>query len=170
MEIFSSKHDEKEKFFEPVRGSIAILIVKLLMILVLFDGIYSLIFYLLTLGISLPFDLHHHISELLFGLQLIKNILQMVLLLYVVLGWANNLYFFTDRHIVKRTGTLHVNEEMYHYDNIRSITINQSWLGKLFHYGDIILKTSASGGYQDDIVLTEIENPQKYQSMLRKLF
>ena len=170
MELYSRKQNKKGELFESVRGSTTVLIVKLLVIVVLFDGAYAFISYVLTLGVSLPFDLHHHISALLLGLQIIKNVLQIILTVNVVLSWANNLYFFTDRHNIKRTGILHVNEEMYHYDNIRSITINQSWIGKIFNYGDLVLKISASGGYQDDIVLTGIENPKKYQSFLEELF
>ncbi len=170
MELYNRRQNKKGELFESVRGSTTVLMVKLLVILVLFDAAYAFISYLLTLGISLPFDLHHHISELLLGLQIIKNVFQMILILNVVLACTNNLYFFTDRHIIKRTGILHVNEEMYHYDNIRSITVNQSWIGKVLNYGDIVLKISASGGYQDDIVLTGIENPKKYQSFLEELF
>ncbi len=172
MEVFNRKHEDCNHELEPIRGSITILTVKLLVLLVVFDGLYTFIFYVLNLGIPLPFDLQHHIhiSEALFGLQLINIIFQVVLLLNIILAWATDMYFLTEKHIIRRSGILHISEETYHYENIRSIAIKQSWLGKLFHYGDIFLKISASGGYQEDILLAGVENPQKYQAILKKLF
>ena len=174
MEFFNSRRMEKEMeeehVGEPVRGSSIVLVIKVLLVLILFDGMYSFIYYILSLGISLPFDLHHHTAILLFIMQLGKILLQLVLLLHVVLSWANNLYFLTDEHIIKRSGFFKVQEEIFHYKNIRSISIHKSWIGKLCNYGDILLKTSASGGYQDDIILSGIANPQKYREILKKYF
>ena len=174
MELFNNRRVEKkteeEHVGEPVRGSSIVLVIKVLLVLILFDGMYSFIYYILSLGISLPFDLHHHTAILLLIMQLGKILLQLVLLLHVVLSWANNLYFLTDEHIIKRSGFFKVQEEIFHYKNIRSISIHQSWIGKLCNYGDILLKTSASGGYQDDIILSGIANPQKYREILKKYF
>ena len=174
MELFNRRRidikEKKDYVTEPVRGSISVLIIKMLVILALFDGAYSIIYYVLNLGISLPFDLHHHAAILLLITQFVKTILQMTLLLRIVLQWANNVYFLTDEHIIKRSGLLKIQEETFHYENIRSITIHQSWIGKLFNYGDILLKISASGGFQDDIELSGIENPQKHKKRLQDLF
>lgn len=174
MELFNRRPiDAKTKgehVVEPIRGSVAVFIIKVVVILVLFDSIYSVIYYILSLGISLPFGLHHHAAILLLVTQFGKIVLQMVLLLRIVLSWANDIYFLTDEHIIKRSGILKVQEEIFHYKNIRSISIHQSWIGKLCNYGDILLKTSASGGYQDDIILSNIADPQKYKEVLKKYF
>ena len=174
MELYKSNHSENnydgKQIFEPIRGSIAVLAIRLLLILLLFDILYTLIYYLSTLEISLPFDLHHHIAVALFIMQILKTLLQMSMLLQVILSWANNLYFLTDQHIIKRSGVFNVTEELFHYQNIRSIAIHQTFIGKLCNYGDILLKTSASGGYQDDVALTGIDNPKKYEQELQKLF
>lgn len=174
MELFNNRRVNKETkdehVGEPVRGSSIVLVIKVLLVLILFDGIYSFIYYILSLGVNLPFDFHHHTAILLLIVQLGKITLQFVLLLHVVLSWANNLYFLTDEHIIKRGGVLKVQEEIFHYKNIRSISIHQSWIGKLCNYGDILLKTSASGGYQDDIVLSGIANPQRYKEVLKRYF
>ncbi len=169
MEMNSQKHDEN---YAPefIRGSIAILTIKFLLILFLPDALYGFAFYVFTLGIALPFDLHHHLSVLFFLLQIVKNLVQMGLFLKVVLLWANNVYCLTEKHIVKRTGIFSTSEEIYQYSNIRSVMINQSFIGKLLNYGDIYLKTSASGGYQGDIVISGIENPKKYKTILEKNF
>ena len=57
MEIFNSKHEEQKHAPEPIRGSIFILIAKLTAILLLFETLYGAVYYILSLGIPLPFDL-----------------------------------------------------------------------------------------------------------------
>ncbi|MBI3984341.1 MAG: hypothetical protein HY344_00150 [Candidatus Levybacteria bacterium] len=48
--------------------------------------------------------------------------------------------------------------------------------GGLYFYGgkysatEIILKTSASGGYQGDVVMAGIANPKKYKEIISKYF
>jgi len=170
MEVFNKRHETTEHTLEPVRGSLFLLSVRLAVMMLVFDLLYAGIFYIVTLGIALPFGLHQYVSAILFVIQIGKTFVATFLMVQLVLYWANNTYYFTEKHIIKRSGILNIKEEVFHYDNIRSIVINQSWLGKLLHYGDIILKTSASGGYQDDIRLTGIENPQKYEVMLKSLF
>ncbi|MEO6508975.1 MAG: PH domain-containing protein [Patescibacteria group bacterium] len=155
---------------EQIQGSIAILITKLVLTLVLFESIYSLTYYLLSIGFALPFDWHHHISVGLFVASLVKVFFQTYLVIWLVLSWSNNIYFLAGKHLIKRTGIFSSKEEISHFDNIRSISITQTFLGTLFNYGDITLKTSASGGYQGDVVLTQINNPKKYEEIIKKLF
>ena len=156
--------------FEPIRGSIVVLVTKLAAVLLIFEVAYAIADYIVTLGIPLPFDLHHHISLVLFIVQAVKIVLQLYLIVDVTLSWANSTYILAGKHIIRRRGILHVEEDVFHFDNIRSISINQSFLGKLFNYGDITLKTSASGGYQGDVVMVGIANPKKYEEILNKYF
>jgi len=174
MEIFNSKSNEPKKtvdqYIEPVRGSISILIIKVLLILFIFDSLYTIFFYVFSLQLNLPIDLRHHIALALVIIHIGKIILQIFLLLQVILTWTNSIYFFTNDHIIKRSGIFNVAEEIFHYQNIRSISIKQSLVGKIFNYGDILLKTSASGGYKNNIILFGIDNPKKYEEILNKFF
>jgi len=170
MDVFNKTHEITEHTHDPVRGSLFLLSFRLAVMMLVFDLLYAGVFYIVTLGIALPSNSHQYISAFLFVIQIGKTFIATLLMVQLVLYWVNNTYYFTEKHIVKRSGLLTIKEEVFHYDNIRSIAINQSWLGKLLHYGDIFLKSSASGGYQDDIFLTGIENPQKYEMILKKLF
>lgn len=164
------KSDEIKPGLEPIRGSTVVLVAKLTVILLIFELIYAVADYVVTLGIPLPFDLHHHASLALFLVEAIKIVFQLYLIANVTLSWANNTYYLAGKHIIKRTGILHVEEDVFHFDNIRSISISQSFFGKMFNYGDIILKTSASGGYQGDVAMMGIANPKKYEEILNKYF
>lgn len=168
MEIYNQHHEEGKCEHAPIRGSIFFLAIKLLVILLLFDVIYGVVYYILTLGIALPLDSHHHISILIFVLDVVKVITQVVLIINVSLSWANNIYFINGKHLIKRTGFINTEEDMYEFNTVRSVTVNQSWLGKIFHYGDISLKTSASGGYQVIVTISGITDPQKYEKTIKE--
>jgi uncharacterized membrane protein YdbT with pleckstrin-like domain len=168
MEIYNQHHEEGRCEHAPIRGSIFFLVTKLLVILLLFELIYGAVYYILTLGIPLPFDLHHHVAVVIFVLEIVKIMTQVFLILNVSLSWANNVYFINGKHLIKRTGIMNTEEDIYEFDTVRSVAVNQSWLGRIFHYGDISLKTSASGGYQVIVTIAGITDPHKYEKMIKE--
>lgn len=170
MQIYNQHHEEGKCEHAPIRGSIVILVAKLLIILLLFELIYAGAYYILNLGIPLPFDLHHHVTLVLLILETIKILTQVFLILNVTLAWANNVYYINGqgKHLIKRTGIINTKEDLYEFDTVRSLTVNQSWLGRIFNYGDVTLKTSASGGYQAILTIAGIQNPQKYEQMIKQ--
>lgn len=155
---------------EPIRGSIVVLALKLLVALLLFDLLYSGLYIGANILFQLPFDWHHHLSITLVILQFGKILLQVYLVIFLVITWASSSYLLTKKHLIRLTGLLNTKEDVFHFDNIRSISVTQSLFGKLFNYGDITLKTSASGGYQADFVLSGIHNPEKYKKLLEQRF
>jgi uncharacterized membrane protein YdbT with pleckstrin-like domain len=61
-------------------------------------------------------------------------------------------------------------EKIYDLDIVRSVSIRQSWLGKIFRYGTVNVEISASGGYTDRATLAGVSDPQQYEKMLRRHF
>ena len=165
---YIQNHEEGECEHAPIRGSFVILVAKLLVTFLLFELIYAAIYYFLTLGFALPFNLHHHIAILILVLEILKVIMQTFFTLYVSLSWTSNVYHINGKHLVKRTGIFNSEEDIYEFDTVRSVAVNQSWLGRLFHYGDITLKTSASGGYQVIVTMDGVSNPQKYEQTIKQ--
>ncbi|KKS46994.1 MAG: hypothetical protein UV09_C0010G0004 [Candidatus Gottesmanbacteria bacterium GW2011_GWA2_42_18] len=43
-------------------------------------------------------------------------------------------------------------------------------MGKLLHFGDVVIETSASGGYRDKIIIGGIANLEKFEERLRHCF
>lgn len=171
--LYSHNHAEGKCEHAPIRGSIMMLIAKILVILLLFELVYGAIFYVLTIGTSLPFNLHHHIAVVIFGVELLKILTQVILIANVTLLWANNTFYIDGKHLIKRTGIINVREDIYEFDSVRSLTVDQSWMGRIFHYGDVVLKASASGGYEPGgyqviVTITGIQNPQKYEQMIKQ--
>ncbi len=155
---------------EPIRSSVTILAMKLLVLLFVFEGLYIALFYFLNVFFNLPLEWHHHSSIILLLINGLKIFLEFLFILYLFFQWSGTIYFITKKHIIKRVGIINSREEVFHFDNIRSIAVNQSFLGKLFNYGDIELKTSASGGYQAALILAGIDRPHKYETLLKTLF
>src|SRR5579859_7365543 len=94
-------NEELKPELEPIRGSIVVLVFKLTAILLFFELIYAVADYIFTLGIPLPFDLHHHASLALFMVEAIKIVLQLYLIVNVTLSWANSTYYLAGKHIIK---------------------------------------------------------------------
>lgn len=83
---------------------------------------------------------------------------------------GGNSYQITNRHLIHSMGIMNCTEKIYDLNIIRSISIEQSWIGKIFKYGTVNIEISASGGYTDQVTLFGVPNPQQYENMLRKHF
>lgn len=160
-------HEREACEHAPIKESIVVLTMKLLTVLLLFELLYIGIFYVFTLGIPLPFSLHHHIAVGLFIFSTVKIITQVFLILHITLSWANNGYYVDGKHLIKKSGILNIEEDSYDLSTVRSIIINQSWLGRILNYGDLTLKTSASGGYQVIVTMVGIQNPRNHERMIK---
>jgi len=77
--------------------------------------------------------------------------------------------YFTQVIIAKaqslelRQGLLNVNIIEIPYSKVNAITIQQSWLGRLFNFGTVSLNT---GGDEAEIVFTNLSPPRELQAMI----
>src|SRR3989338_6749246 len=156
---------------EPLRGSVVVLIWQLVIFLLLTDAIYVIINTFLMrayfLKLTLPFELHHMIILLLAFLHIIKSIFQIFFIVVTVLNWIGKSFYIVEKHLIKHQGIMSKKEKIYDLNNIRSVTVKQTLLGKLFHFGDVIIETSASGGYKDKIFVSGIADPDNFEAKLR---
>ena len=136
----------------------------------LFDILYLSATVLLNLTFEIPYEWHHHISLGLLITLGTQILVKAGIMFYLVMNWMSNTYILNSKHVVKKHGIFSNGEEIYRFDTVRSISIQQSFMGKFFNYGSILLKTSASGGYQGDIEISEIDNPKNYEEQLKKSF
>ncbi len=166
--------DAKVSITEPIRESVVLFVIKIATILISIDLLYAVLNFILLkaffLNHTLPFDLHNQTAYILTLLHIVKTILQVWGISSVVFRWVGNSYFITEKHLVRHEGIIKCNEKIYDLDIVRSISIQQSWLGKGFRYGSVNIEISASGGYTDQVTLTGVSNPQQYEKMLRRHF
>ena len=159
---------------EPIRESVVLFVIKIATILISVDLVYAVLNFVLLrtffLNIRLPFNLHDQTASILTLLHLGKTILQLWGISTIVFRWVGNSYYITEKHLVRHEGILNCLEKIYDLDIVRSISIQQSWLGKVFKYGTVRIEISASGGYTDHVSLVGVGNPQQYEKMLRRHF
>lgn len=156
----------KQFIHEPVRSSILILILRLFFVMFIVDAIYSVAeIYFLDLDTS--FEIHRFIINTMFVTHIIKNIMLIYFVLSIVTKWISNLCYITETYLIKHEGILNIKEKMVDLKNLRSVSINQGFFGRLFHYGSITLTTSASGGYTEEIYLSEVDRPEKYKEFFQ---
>lgn len=171
MEVFNGRSERgSESIMRPVRSSAALLVIKLALVVVLFDTIYSLIFYFLNIFFHTPIEWHHTISIWMLLLVFAKILAEVGFLVYTVISWMNTTYQIERGHLVVKRGLFHTVEDVYELKTIRAVEVDQTLFGKIFHFGDVILKTSASGGYQVIVTLMGITNPYKYEEKLSRYF
>ena len=155
---------------EPIRGSIVALIIRIAAALLLADLAYTAIsFFFLKIYFlqgTLPFDLHHHILLILTVAHIAKNIVQLYCIVVTSVRWASRMYFIADKQLFKREGILSVTEHVYDLGNIRSVIVRQSLPGKLLRFGNVVIETSASGGYMETVTLSEVTDPERYETRL----
>jgi uncharacterized membrane protein YdbT with pleckstrin-like domain len=88
----------------------------------------------------------------------------------IVFRWVGNSYHNTDKHLVHHAEVLNCIDKIYDLDIVRSVSIQPSWLGRIFRYGTVDIEISASGGYTDQVTLFGVSYPLQYENMLRKHF
>lgn len=154
---------------EPMRESVIILIAKVFSLMFLFNTMFFAV-EIFTLRLDLPSDYHNYVTLLLFFGHVIKSILEVYFVVKILLNWIGNACYFdiSEKRLIKREGIFNFHEEIYDLKNIRSISLEQNIFGKLFHYGNIVITASASGGYNDKIYLNGISNPEKSEEFLKK--
>ncbi len=166
--------DQPGKLREPIRESLILFIIKIAAVLIVTDTIYAALNFVLLqaffLNHVLPLNLHAFAPYILTILHLAKTVFQIWGISSIVSQWVGNSYQITKRHLVHNMGIMNYTEKIYDLNIIRSISIQQSWIGKIFKYGTVNIEISASGGYTDKVTLFGVPNPQQYENMLRKQF
>lgn len=157
---------DKQFIHEPIRSSILILMLRLFLVMFVVDVIYSVAeIYFLDLDASI--GIHRFIINAMFVTHIVKNIMLIYFVISIVSKWISNVYYVTETYLIKHEGILNNKEKIIDLKNLRSVTVNQGFFGKLFHNGTITLTTSASGGYSDEINLTEVDRPEKYKEFFQ---
>jgi membrane protein YdbS with pleckstrin-like domain len=155
-----------------IKPSIFILASKIFLIIFIFDFLYIIVNLFFINIERFPQEIHKYIISTLFFLLIIKLAVELILLIKVVLNWLGCSYIFNrfKKHLVGKNGIFQGQNKVYDLKNVRSFEVDQSILGKLFNYGNIIIKTSASGGYQNQIFLIAVNSPKKCSQILKQAF
>lgn len=154
----------------PIRGSVKLLIIKIVFIFLIFDFIYYTISTFFNIFYSQDTRLYLLIASVLLVAYLFTKVFQLGLIIYSVMLWTRTTYYIDGRHLIVHRGVFNIKEDTYDLATIRSADVTQSFIEQLFNFGNIELKTSASGGYQVVVILEGIAKPLEVEKKIKKFF
>lgn len=103
----------------------------------------------------------------LWALHAVKFFILVFYLMQILTRYLSGSYLITSKHLYVQRGILEADEEIYDLDQIRSVSLHQSWWGRRFHYGTIRLKMGARG-LEKELEFSAISNPHKYTRIFKK--
>lgn len=101
----------------------------------------------------------HPLSTLAVGL------LNLFASIWIFIEWTNHYYILTEEGISKTHGVLYRKTRTFDMASIASVKVRQGLLGRLFHYGHIVLENPLT---KKDLVLRSIENPYEQASLIEQ--
>lgn len=149
-----------------IQDSIILLTVKIVLTIFFIETIYALLlaFFLFSRAGA---DYHDFVFAFLWLIHTAKFFLTVYAVLMTITPWATINYYISDNQLIKYKGLIQVDVSIYELGKIRSITLHQSWLGRLLNYGDLKIVIAASG-YHEEVALNAIDNPKKYERILKE--
>lgn len=156
--------EELPSHIHHIHGSVALLAMRIFGVLLIVNTIYAVTLLFGGLGT----DYHQAVFWLMWVVHFAVFIFETYLILLVVIPWTTTIYYLSDQKLVKHSGILRLEENIYTLDAVRSIDLKQSWIGRLFNYGDLIIEATDFGGYRHLIRLPGISDPRKYEQILEQ--
>lgn len=78
-------------------------------------------------------------------------------------SWKNDLWAVTNIRVIDESGVFTVNSKESPIDKINNVAYHQSFLGRIFQYGDVQIQTAAELG---ETSYTSISHPEKLKEAL----
>lgn len=148
-----------------IKESVVLLLMRILFTLAFIELIY-LVFFLLALTPNLD-EFRVLLSTVVVIGYFFKGFLEIIFIFRLIIAWATTSYYLSETELIKHTGLLRVEEEVYDLLNLRGAHRHQSWLGKRLNYGTLHLDL-AYFGYNKTISLRGIRSPKKYLHILEE--
>lgn len=76
-------------------------------------------------------------------------------------------YTITNKRIRTKRGVFTNKVDEIEIANIRNISLKQGFLGKTFHFGDMLIGTAGTAGYE--IIIEKIKSPQDTMTLIKDL-
>ena len=79
-------------------------------------------------------------------------------------SWRMNVYVLTNRRVIESTGVLSKRVADSSLEKLTDIVLKQSVLGRMLHYGDIVVLTASAGAGIND--LKQIRRPMEFKTQM----
>lgn len=162
-----NEKDETEELQESnhhINNSVAVVLFRLVAAIFLTETVYALLLWLATTPVAE--NSHSFTIYFLWLIHTVKFFVEIGLMLAIILPWAGVSYYIDKDHLIRYVGIHRRDEKIYDLGLLQSLELHQSWLGRLFNYGELIL--SFETDKVDQLTLAGIFNPKKYERVLRQ--
>ena len=159
-------HPESPRFLEPIRGSIFILLSRIVTLMVGTDALY-LVVRILVFDLNKRWLPHRDITTgfILFLVSL--YVIQIFIIISILLRWLTTRYYIEKNRLIELKGIFSTRERTYDLKNLKSVIIDQGIMGKIFHFGTVSMVIT-SPNLTEKITLSEIPNPQETEKHIKK--
>jgi len=160
-----STKEELPRSLHHILDSVVLTLLKIFLVAFVIETAYALL--LLTLVITDIGDTNVVASmTVLWFLHTVKFVIEIWIILRMIAEKLSTHYYINDSTLVVYRGVTNQAETIYNLEHLKNIEVHQTWLGRHLHYGDIHLVLSSSG-YKEDVNLYGVNDPRKYERLLR---
>lgn len=148
-----------------IRESMALVTLRVVFTFIMTGFIYTL--FLIIFVSNNPFENLNFTLLTLFSVFFILMLFNALFVLSIILSRLATDYYISEHSLIVHRGIMHVEEDIYELGYIRAVKRVQSWFGRIFHYGDLVV-TLATTSYAKHIRLRGIQKPKKYEKILEE--
>lgn len=148
-----------------VRQSIAILLVKLVLLDLLLATVVITFYFSLVQGGKFVEGFAESVFLFLI-IFIVIGIIKIIITTYVVLQWLFEYYEITPEYVIHRHGIIFRKQEHYNIETIRGMDIKDSLLGQLFNFATITLYDEYLNRRLD---MQLIHNAKRYGKIFKEL-
>lgn len=151
----------EKQTIEHLQPNVVVILFKLIATTFMLDTAYGL----LLLGFFGLGNFHDWHNSYIYGLVLThiaKYILISLVMIKLFIDWTSRAYYLSGHHLIEIIGLVNTTETTHELSQVKEVVLKRSWLGRRFNYGTIVL-TIAGSSEQQDIVISNINNPLDYK-------
>ena len=148
---------------EHLQPSVPVLVARLLAVIFIIDGVYSLLILGFAAVSAYP-SWHVSYVSVLFIAQVAKYLFVAAAIIQLFSQWAGQSYFLHGHHLVERLGLVNITEKTYELSQVKSVEMRQTWFARRFNYGTIKLSFASASKKPQEVILADVTNPMKYKS------
>lgn len=156
--------DNEAQITEHLQPSVVVILLQLLVMLFLLDTVMAALiagFY----ALNNVHEWHNTYIAVLLLLHTVKYLFVTAIVVKLFSQWAGRSYYIHGHHLIERLGLVNITETTYELSQVKSVIIQQPWLGRRFNYGTIKL-SFAGGGETKQLILRDINNPARYKAYI----
>ena len=106
---------------------------------------------------------------LFFGVKALVTgfLIQLLFIVGAIIHRNSILYTITNKRVKVKRGILGNKVDEIDIDHIRNVSLRQNFSAKIMKYGDVLIGTAGTGGYE--IIIEKIDNPEETVALIKGL-